>query len=156
MIAALSNAIEMGNEDPAVRVMVIHSSGPAFSAGHDLTEIQLRSEEDSAIRQERVQSLLEACAALMTRIMHAPKPVIACVQGIASAAGCQLVSACDLAIASEQATFCPPGVNIGVFCTTPLVGIGRNVSRKHAMEMALTGDVFSADDAVQFGLINRH
>ena len=155
MIAALSNAIEMGNEDPAVRVMVIRSSGPAFSAGHDLTEIQLRSEEDSAKRQERVQSLLEACAALMTRIMHAPKPVIACVQGIASAAGCQLVSACDLAIASEQATFCTPGVNIGVFCTTPLVGIGRNVSRKHALEMALTGQQFDATAAERFGLINR-
>ena len=155
MIDALSSAIETGNKAPAVRVMVIRSSGPAFSAGHDLTEIQLRSEEDSAKRQERVQSLLEACAALMTRIMHAPKPVIACVQGIASAAGCQLVSACDLAIASEQATFCTPGVNIGVFCTTPLVGIGRNVSRKHALEMALTGQQFDATAAERFGLINR-
>ncbi len=155
MIAALSSAIEMGNEDPAIRVMVIRSNGPAFSAGHDLTEIQVRPEESSASRQERVQLLLAACAALMTGIMHAPKPVIACVQGIASAAGCQLVSACDLAIASEQATFCTPGVNIGVFCTTPLVGIGRNVSRKHALEMALTGQQFDATAAERFGLINR-
>ena len=101
MIAALSSAIEMGSEDPAIRVMVIRSNGPAFSAGHDLTEIQVRPEENSASRQERVQLLLAACAALMTGIMHAPKPVIACVQGIASAAGCQLVSACDLAIDTD-------------------------------------------------------
>ena len=92
---------------------------------------------------------------MMTSILHAPKPIIACVQGIASAAGCQLVSACDLAIASEDATFCTPGVNIGTFCTTPLVGIGRNLSRKHALEMALTGDQFDAATAERFGLINR-
>ena len=92
---------------------------------------------------------------MMTSILHTPKPIIACVQGIASAAGCQLVSACELAIASEDATFCTPGVNIGTFCTTPLVGIGRNLSRKHALEMALTGDQFDAATAERFGLINR-
>ena len=155
MIDALSSAIETGNEDPAVRVMVIRSSGPAFSAGHDLQETRRRNDEGQSDWQARVDQLLQDCAAMMTSILHAPKPIIACVQGIASAAGCQLVSACDLAIASEDATFCTPGVNIGTFCTTPLVGIGRNLSRKHALEMALTGDQFDAATAERFGLINR-
>ena len=100
--------------------------------------------------------VLEACAAMMQRIVHGPKAVIACVQGTATAAGCQLVSACDMAIASSDARFCTPGVNLGAFCTTPLVGIGRNLSRKHALEMALTGEFFDAADAERFGLINRH
>ena len=155
MIDALSSAIETGNKDPAVRVMVIRSSGPAFSAGHDLQETRRRNDEGQSDWQARVDQLLQDCAAMMTSILHAPKPIIACVQGIASAAGCQLVSACDLAIASEDATFCTPGVNIGTFCTTPLVGIGRNLSRKHALEMALTGDQFDAATAERFGLINR-
>ena len=99
---------------------------------------------------------LEACAAMMQRIVHGPKAIIACVQGTATAAGCQLVSACDMAIASSDARFCTPGVNLGAFCTTPLVGIGRNLSRKHALEMALTGEFFGAADAERFGLINRH
>ncbi len=136
MIAALSQSIAAGNQDPAVKVMVIAGSGPAFSAGHDLAEIQRRADEEHTAWQARVQQLLAACAALMNSILHSPKAIIASVQGIASAAGCQLVSACDLAIASDEATFCTPGVNIGVFCTTPLVGIGRNLSRKHALEMA--------------------
>lgn len=92
---------------------------------------------------------------MMLAIVHSPKAILASVQATATAAGCQLVSACDLAIASEEAEFCTPGVNIGSFCTTPLVGIGRNIHRKHAMELALTGDLFSATDAVRFGLINR-
>jgi enoyl-CoA hydratase/carnithine racemase len=100
--------------------------------------------------------VLEACAAMMQRIVHGPKAVIACVQGTATAAGCQLVSACDMAIASSEARFCTPGVNLGAFCTTPLVGIGRNLSRKHALEMALTGEFFDAADAERFGLINRY
>ena len=92
----------------------------------------------------------------MTGIVNAQKPVVACVQGTASAAGCQLVATCDLAIASTDAKFCTPGVNIGVFCTTPLVAVGRNISRKHALEMALTGDYFDSVTAERFGLINRH
>ena len=155
MIAALSEAIASGNASSDTRVIVIRAAGPAFSAGHDLRETRRRDDEDQSDWQARVGLLLEDCAAMMTSIVHAPKPIIACVQGIASAAGCQLVSACDLAIASEDATFCTPGVNIGAFCTTPLVGIGRNLSRKHALEMALTGDHFDAATAERFGLINR-
>ena len=155
MIAALSAAIEAGNEDPKTRVIVIKAVGPAFSSGHDLRETRRRDEEDQSDWQARIDQLLRDCAAMMTSILHAPKPIIASVQGIASAAGCQLVSACDLAIASEDATFCTPGVNIGTFCTTPLVGIGRNLSRKPALEMALTGDQFDASTAERFGLINR-
>ena len=155
MIAALSKAIESGNEGPNTRVIVIKATGSAFSAGHDLRETRRRDDEDYTAWHVRIDTLLQDCAAMMTSILHAPKPIIASVQGIASAAGCQLVSACDLAIASEDATFCTPGVNIGTFCTTPLVGIGRNLSRKHALEMALTGDQFDAATAERFGLINR-
>lgn len=155
MIAALSAAIASGNDDANTRVIVIKAAGPAFSAGHDLRETRRRDDEGDSAWQARIDQLLQDCAAMMTSILHAPKPIIACVQGIASAAGCQLVSACDLAIASEDATFCTPGVNIGTFCTTPLVGIGRNLSRKHALEMALTGDQFDAATAERFGLINR-
>ena len=145
MIAALSTAIKSGNDDAKIRVMVVKAAGPAFSAGHDLRETRRRNDEDQSDWEVRVDQLLQDCAAMMTSILHAPKPIIASVQGIASAAGCQLVSACDLAIASEDATF----------CTTPLVGIGRNLSRKHALEMALTGDQFDAATAERFGLINR-
>jgi len=155
MIAALSEAIASGNASPDTRVIVIKAAGPAFSAGHDLRETRRRNDEDHSDWQARIDQLLRDCAAMMTSILHAPKPIIASVQGIASAAGCQLVSACDLAIASEDATFCTPGVNIGAFCTTPLVGVGRNLSRKHALEMALTGDQFDAATAERFGLINR-
>ena len=155
MIAALSEAIASGNASPDIRVIVIKATGPAFSAGHDLRETRRRNDEDQSDWQARIDQLLRDCAAMMTSILHAPKPIIASVQGIASAAGCQLVSACDLAIASEDATFCTPGVNIGAFCTTPLVGVGRNLSRKHALEMALTGDQFDAATAERFGLINR-
>ena len=155
MIAALSEAIASGNASPDTRVIVIKATGPAFSAGHDLRETRRRNDEDHSDWQARIDQLLRDCAAMMTSILHAPKPIIASVQGIASAAGCQLVSACDLAIASEDATFCTPGANIGAFCTTPLVGVGRNLSRKHALEMALTGDQFDAATAERFGLINR-
>lgn len=156
MIAALSALLDKAYADETVRAIVLASTGPVFSAGHDLSEMNRREEEDAAAFSKRIEIILENCAAMMMGIADAPKPVIACVQATATAAGCQLVSACDLAIAASDAGFCTPGVNVGVFCTTPLVGIGRNLSRKHAMEMALTGDVFSADDAVQFGLINRH
>ena len=155
MIEALSIAIAEANVDPQVRVVVLASSGPVFSAGHDLREMSPRVGETDEERGARVRQILEDCARMMLAIVHSPKAVIASVQGTATAAGCQLVSACDLALASEDAHFCTPGVNIGTFCTTPLVGIGRNIHRKHAMAMALTGDMVSAADAVQFGLINE-
>lgn len=158
MIAALSDALAQGYDDPQTRAIVLAANGPVFSAGHNLKEMQ-RTEnetEDETTYETRVQKLLADCAGMMLGIVHAPKPVIACIQGTASAAGCQLVSVCDLAIACDTASFCLPGVNVGIFCTTPLVGVGRNISRKHAMEMALTGDMFSAEQAREFGLINRH
>jgi enoyl-CoA hydratase/carnithine racemase len=155
MIAALTSAIDTANDDPSVRVVVIKGSGPVFSAGHDLREMQPRKGEDPADREARIRNVLAACARMMTGIVHSPKAIIASVHATATAAGCQLVSACDLALASDQAKFCTPGVNIGSFCTTPLVGIGRNMHRKHAMELALTGDMISAEDAYRFGLVNR-
>lgn len=155
MIQALAAAIVAAGADPAVRVIVIASTGPVFSAGHDLREMGRREGETEQERAARIRGILDACAQMMLAIVHSPRAVIACVEGVATAAGCQLVSACDLALASEGAQFCTPGVNIGTFCTTPLVGIGRNMHRKHAMEMALTGDLMSAADAVRFGLVNR-
>jgi enoyl-CoA hydratase/carnithine racemase len=138
-----------------VRVIVLTGEGPVFSAGHDLKELGGLPGQDRSRREQALRQILGSCAEMMLAIMHSPKAVIACVQGTATAAGCQLVSACDLAIASDVACFCTPGVNIGNFCTTPLVGIGRNMHRKHAMELALTGDKFSAEDAVRLGLVNR-
>ena len=155
MITTLTDALNRAGDDPAVRAVVICGSGPIFSAGHDLREMSKQGNEDIASQQERIRSILKLCATLMTTIVHSPRAIIACVQGTATAAGCQLVSACDLAIASNSASFCTPGVNIGAFCTTPLVGIGRNIGRKHAMAMALTGDNISAGDAVRMGLINQ-
>lgn len=155
MIAALHRGISKANDNPQVRAVVLASSGPVFSAGHDLREMARRDDESRDQNAERLRQILQDCASMMLAIVHSPKAIIACVQGTATAAGCQLVSACDMAIASDAAHFCTPGVNIGTFCTTPLVGIGRNLHRKHAMELALTGDMFSALDAVRFGLVNR-
>jgi len=156
LIHTLTAALDESYRDDTIRVIVLAAEGPVFSAGHDLKELHPREGEGSDELRARVQGILESCSTLMQGIVQAPKPVIACVQGTATAAGCQLVSACDLAIAASDAKFCTPGVNVGAFCTTPLVGIGRNLSRKHAMEMALTGDMFSAEEAIKFGLINRH
>ena len=155
MIAAIKSALTRANDDEDVRAVVIASSGPVFSAGHDLKEMGLDYEESREHRDARIKQILRDCAQMMLAIVHSPKAIIASVQGTATAAGCQLVSACDLAIAADGVQFCTPGVNIGSFCTTPLVGIGRNIHRKHAMEMALTGDMFSTEDAIRFGLINR-
>ncbi len=155
MIAAISNAVVSAGDDPQVRVIVLVGSGPVFSAGHDLREMTVRNPEGDVSREQHLRNILQLCSEMMRTIMRCPKAVIACVQGTATAAGCQLVSACDLAIASEDVQFCTPGVNIGSFCTTPLVGIGRNMHRKHAMELALTGDMISAAAAVRVGLINR-
>ncbi len=155
MIAALKAAIEAANENPQVRVVVIKGSGPVFSAGHDLREMSHKEDESREDHEARVRQVLLDCSRMMLAILHSPKAIIASVHATATAAGCQLVSACDLAISSEDAMFCTPGVNIGTFCTTPLVGVGRNIHRKHAMELALTGDLFSAEDAMRFGLVNR-
>ena len=154
MIAALTAELASAADDPAVRVVVITADGPVFSAGHDLREMGQRSDESAEERTARIRGILEDCARMMLAIVHCPKAVIACVQGTATAAGAQLVSACDLAVASTDSKFCTPGVNIGTFCTTPLVGVGRNMHRKHAMEMALTGDLMPAEDALRFGLVN--
>ena len=155
MLAALTEAVKRANDAPDVRVIVITGSGPVFSAGHDLREMAPREGEDAKAREARIRQILVDCSRMMLGIVHSPKAIIGCIQATATAAGCQLVSACDLAIASDRAQFCTPGVNIGTFCTTPLVGIGRNLQRKHAMELALTGDMFSAEDAVRMGLVNR-
>ena len=155
MLAQLTAALSAAAEDSQVRAIVITGAGPVFSAGHDLVEMSQDQGESLQDLQARMRTILDACAAMMLGIVHSPKAVIACVQGTATAAGCQLVSACDLALAADTATFCTPGVNLGTFCTTPLVGIGRNMHRKHAMAMALTGESFSAEEAVRFGLLNE-
>ncbi|MDO8861047.1 enoyl-CoA hydratase [Haliea sp. E1-2-M8] len=155
MIDLLQESLAAAEADTDVRCIVIAGSGPAFSAGHDLREMAPQAGETDVACKARMRGILEACSRLMLGITQSPKAVVACVQGIATAAGCQLVAACDLAIASEEARFCLPGVNIGAFCTTPLVAVGRNIHRKHAMELALTGDLFDAGDAVRMGLVNR-
>ena len=135
--------------DPAARVIVIQGAGSGFCAGHDLKEV--RSLKTADERRE----LMAQCCRLMLAVVRSPKPVIAKVHGTATAAGCQLVASCDLAVAADDAQFGTPGVNIGLFCHTPMVALGRNVHRKHAMEMLLTGELMGAEDAVRFGLINR-
>jgi enoyl-CoA hydratase/carnithine racemase len=140
--------------DEAARAVVLTGEGPALSAGHDLREIQAhRNDPDRG--QKFNEQVMARCASLMQAIVALPKPVIAAVEGVATAAGCQLVATCDLAIAGEAARFALPGVNIGLFCSSPLVAVGRNVSRKHAMEMALTGKLYTAAEAERFGLVNR-
>jgi len=137
-----------------VRVIVLAAEGPAFCAGHDLREMtELRKDEDGG--RAAYQRIFELCVELMAAIMTCPIPVIAQVQGMATAAGCQLVATCDLAVASVEARFATPGVNIGLFCSTPMVALSRNVPRKTAMEMLLTGDPVSAEEAYRIGLVNR-
>lgn len=149
----LNEALKTAYDDRRVKVIVLAAEGKIFCAGHDIYEMS----SGKGVEQTRAdqREILIRCRDMMITIMHGDKPVIACVQGVATAGGAQLVASCDLAIASDTATFCTPGVNLGAFCTTPLIGVGRNMHRKHAMEMALTGDMFSADDAARFGLVNR-
>ena len=136
-------------ENEEIKVVVIAGMGQAFCAGHDLKEIRSNN------RREIFDGLLAQCSTLMTSIVRLPKPVIARVHGIATAAGCQLVASCDMAIASENATFATPGVNIGLFCSTPMVAVSRTVPRKQTMEMLLTGEEISANTAKDFGLVNK-
>jgi len=154
LIAALTGTLSDIAGDRAIRVVVLAANGPGFCAGHDMKEMTARRSDPDRGRAYFKQ-LMNSCSAMMQTIVHLPKPVIAAVQGAASAAGCQLVATCDLAIASRAAKFATPGVNIGLFCSTPMVALSRNVSRKHAMEMLLTGDLISAEDARRIGLINR-
>ncbi|MBV8888122.1 MAG: enoyl-CoA hydratase [Alphaproteobacteria bacterium] len=149
LMASLINALTRAGEDRAVRVVVVAGAGTAFCAGHDLRE--LRSDP----RGDAYQRTFAQCSELMLTIVRLPKPVIAEVQGIATAAGCQLVATCDLAIAAEDARFATPGVNIGLFCSTPMVALSRAVGRKAAMEMLLTGELIDAPRAQALGLVNR-
>ena len=154
MIADLHAALKEIADDKAVRALVITANGPAFSAGHDMKELTARR-SDADRGRAYFAHVMNACSAMMQAIVHLPKPVVAAVQGIATAAGCQLVASCDLAVASEAASFATPGVDIGLFCSTPMVALSRNVPRKQAMEMLLTGEPISAETAKQIGLINR-
>jgi enoyl-CoA hydratase/carnithine racemase len=154
MIDALADALAAIGRDNALRVVIIAAEGPAFCAGHDLAEMTAhRADRDGGAAF--FAALFDRSAALMKAIVGLPQPVIACVQGAASAAGCQLVATCDLAVASANATFATPGVNIGLFCSSPMVALSRNVARKHAMEMLLGGEMVSAADALRIGLVNR-
>ncbi|HEY2032381.1 MAG TPA: enoyl-CoA hydratase [Rhizomicrobium sp.] len=156
--AGLMGALQLALDDAAqqkdVRVLIIAANGTAFSSGHDLKEMTTyRSQPDKG--RGAFEALFAQCSRLMQTIVRHPKPVIAEVHGIATAAGCQLVASCDLAVASSYARFATPGVNIGLFCSTPMVALSRNVSRKHAMEMLFTGEMISADEARRIGLVNR-
>lgn len=154
MIGALHEAIVQAGEDDGVRVIVIHGPGRIFCAGHDLKEIA-RHRADTDEGRAYVEDLFHACSQMMLDITNSPKPTIAMVEGIATAAGLQMVAACDLAYATPEATFCLPGVQNGGFCTTPAVAVSRAIGRKSVMEMALTGGVYDADWALAAGLINQ-
>ena len=150
MVAALEAELEAVAADPSARAVVIAGAGKGFCAGHDLRE--MRAHAGDKAWQDK---LFADCSRMMMKLTWIPQPVIARVHGVATAAGCQLVSMCDLAVASEEARFALPGVNIGLFCSTPAVGVARNVGRKRAMEMLLTGELFDAPTALSWGLVNR-
>ena len=145
----LLRALDTVAADDSVRVLVIEGRGPVFSAGHDLAE--MTGDHDAAFYEQ----LFSTCVRLMTRVQELPQPVIAKVHGVATAAGCQLVAACDLAVAADDARFATPGVNIGLFCSTPMVPVARSVGRKRALEMLLTGEMIDAPTALDWGLVNR-
>jgi enoyl-CoA hydratase/carnithine racemase len=149
MLSALQQQFDSLKSDRSVRVVILAAAGKGFCAGHDLKEIRGLGE------QAKIEKLFAQCSRMMQSIERLPQPVIARVQGAAAAAGCQLVAQCDLAVASEAAKFTTPGVTWGFFCSTPGVAVGRNVSRKRAMEMLLTGDLVSPQQALEWGLINR-
>jgi enoyl-CoA hydratase/carnithine racemase len=154
LIAELHATLEEIHDDAKVRAVVIAANGPAFSAGHDMKELTARRSDADGGRAY-FADVMNACSAMMQAIVRLPKPVVAAVQGVATAAGCQLVASCDLAVASEAASFATPGVDIGLFCSTPMVALSRNVPRKQAMEMLLTGEPVSAARACDIGLVNR-
>ena len=154
LLTALHEALaELGAND-SVRAIVLTGNGPVFCAGHDLKELTgRRSDPDGG--KAFYARIMEQCSGVMQAILACPKPVIAAITGPATAAGCQLVASCDLAVTSDEATFCTPGVHIGLFCSTPMVALSRNATRKHAMEMLLLGEPISAAEAHRFGLVNR-
>jgi enoyl-CoA hydratase/carnithine racemase len=154
LIAALDAALREVHDDAGVRAVVIAATGKAFSAGHDMKELTARRSYADRGRAYFAE-IMTACSTMMQAIVHLPKPVVAAVQGVATAAGCQLVASCDLAVASEAASFATPGVDIGLFCSTPMVALSRNIPRKQAMEMLLTGEPISATTARDIGLVNR-
>jgi enoyl-CoA hydratase/carnithine racemase len=153
MLETLGDAFTAIAHDKSVRVVVLAANGPAFSAGHDLKELTRHRSDDDRGRAY-FKHIMNSCSAMMQQIVTLPQPVIAAVQAIATAAGCQLVASCDLAVASRDAKFATPGVNLGLFCSTPMVALSRNVSRKHAMEMLLSGEVITAEHAERIGLVN--
>ncbi|MCC5948424.1 MAG: enoyl-CoA hydratase [Nitriliruptoraceae bacterium] len=154
MLDALADALAGAATDTSVRVVVIAGNGPGFCAGHDLREVRAhRGDEDGGTAF--FTDLMARCAEVMQAIVHHRVPVIAAVDGIATAAGAQLVASCDLAVATQRSGFATPGVNIGLFCSTPMVALSRNVHPKHAMEMLLTGELIAPERAAQIGLINR-
>lgn len=153
LISDLHAALDLIGRDDGVRVVVIAANGPAFCAGHDLKELTAHR-NDADRGHASFSRTMTACSTMMQAIVTLPKPVIAAVQGIATAAGCQLVASCDLAITSDQASFATPGVDIGLFCTTPSVALSRNVAPKHAMHMLMTGEAVAADEARAIGLVN--
>jgi len=154
MITAIGESLNAIAAESKIRAVVIAANGPAFCAGHDLKELTAHRKDGDRGRAY-FQHIMTSCSAMMQAIVTLPKPVIASVQGVATAAGCQLVASCDLAIASSAAKFATPGVDIGLFCSTPMVALSRNVSRKQAMEMLLTGEPTMAQEAQRIGLINH-
>lgn len=155
MIFAMMDAISNASSNNKVKVIIIAAKGDVFSAGHDLKEItEARSHKGD--HNSYFMDLFESCSSLMKLIVECPKPIIAEVNGVATAAGCQLVASCDLAISSEKSRFATPGVNIGLFCSTPMVALSRNVSKKEAMKMLLTGDMINAQEAKRISLINDY
>lgn len=154
LIDALTRELETISGDGAIRCVVLASGGPVFCAGHDLKEMTgYRADADRG--RARFSEMFDRCSVMMQHIVALPQPVIAAIEGVATAAGCQLVASCDLAIAGAKARFCTPGVHIGLFCSTPMVALSRNLSRKAAMEMLLLGEMADAETALRFGLINR-
>jgi enoyl-CoA hydratase/carnithine racemase len=154
LIVGLQGAVDRLSASPDARAVVIQANGPAFSSGHDLKELAARRSDADGGRAYYAR-IMELCARMMTSIVRSPKPFIAAVEGVATAAGCQLVATCDLAVAGEGSRFATPGVNIGLFCSTPMVALSRNVPRKRAMEMLLLGELLGAQEAADYGLVNR-
>ena len=154
MLAALSEAFTSIAANRSVKAVILAAAGPVFSAGHDLKEMTAhRADADGG--RAYFADVLGRCSAVMQQITALPQPVIAAVEGTATAAGCQLVASCDLAVAGSEARFCTPGVHIGLFCSTPMVALSRNISAKHALEMLLLGEMVPAEEALRMGLVNR-
>ena len=154
MLAALDAAFDAASTNADVRVIILSGVGPVFCAGHDLKEMTA-GRQNADRGRAYFTKILDQCSSFMQKIVTCPKPVIAEIDGVATAAGCQLVASCDLAVASEDAQFCTPGVHIGLFCSTPMVALSRNLANKHAMEMLLTGDMVPASRAAEMGLVNK-